>query len=259
MTKAMASDGTVGKALEVLDAVAAFERPVRFGELLEQSPYPKATLYRFLQTLTNQRMLTYDSRDGTYAVGVRLMRLAHVAWRTASLAPIAKPFMTHLADQTQEAVHLAQLDHGQVIFVDKIKAPHPVETLARVGQIAPASCTGVGKAILAFLGHRRLELALGQQSFYAYTARTHRSVETLLPELETIRQTGVAYDREEHQDGIISIAAPVLSTNGRVIGAISIATSTERYDLKGLGAFRQTLQAAAERIGTAATSWQFPA
>ena len=54
MTKPMDSDGTVGKALEVLDAVAAFERPVRFTELLDQVPYPKATLYRYLQTLTNQ-------------------------------------------------------------------------------------------------------------------------------------------------------------------------------------------------------------
>ena len=45
------ADGTVGKALDVLDSVAAFGRPVKFSELLETSPYPKATLYRLLQTL----------------------------------------------------------------------------------------------------------------------------------------------------------------------------------------------------------------
>ncbi|NCW53667.1 MAG: IclR family transcriptional regulator, partial [Rhodobacteraceae bacterium] len=60
MNKPVKNDGTVGKALEVLDAVAMFERPVRFSELLDQSPYPKATLYRFLQTLTNQKFLEYD-------------------------------------------------------------------------------------------------------------------------------------------------------------------------------------------------------
>ena len=47
------ADGTVGKALEVLDSVASYERPVKFTELLENSHYPKATLYRLLQTLTN--------------------------------------------------------------------------------------------------------------------------------------------------------------------------------------------------------------
>ena len=56
----MTSDGTVGKALDVLDQVAAYGRPVRFSEMLAASPFPKPTLYRFLQTLTNQRMLAYD-------------------------------------------------------------------------------------------------------------------------------------------------------------------------------------------------------
>ena len=32
----MTGDGTVGKALDVLDRVAAFERPVRFAELLAE-------------------------------------------------------------------------------------------------------------------------------------------------------------------------------------------------------------------------------
>ncbi|MFA9232202.1 MAG: helix-turn-helix domain-containing protein, partial [Microgenomates group bacterium] len=54
------ADGTVGKALDVLDMVSGFGRPVRFSDLLTQSHYPKATLYRLLQTLTHQGMLTLD-------------------------------------------------------------------------------------------------------------------------------------------------------------------------------------------------------
>ena len=54
------ADGTVGKALDVLDIVARQGRPVRFSDLLAQADYPKATLYRLLQTLTNQGMLTLD-------------------------------------------------------------------------------------------------------------------------------------------------------------------------------------------------------
>lgn len=84
-------DGTVGKALDVLDMVASHGGPVRFTDLLSQSQYPKATLYRLLQTLTNQGMLAYDDASGTYALGVRLVRLAHAAWAQSSLAPIARP------------------------------------------------------------------------------------------------------------------------------------------------------------------------
>lgn len=92
-------DGTVGKALAVLDEVAHFGRPVRFSDLLATSAYPKATLYRLLQTLTNQRMLSHDPDTGMYTLGVRLVRLAHDAWRTSSLAPIARPYLDALSEK----------------------------------------------------------------------------------------------------------------------------------------------------------------
>ncbi len=252
------ADGTVGKALEVLDSVAAFERPVKFTELLETSAYPKATLYRLLQTLVNQNLLSHDAETGTYSMGLRLIRLAHAAWEHASLAPIARPFVEELAAEAGESVHLAQLDNGQVIFVDKLKATDRFETLAQVGKVAPAYCTGVGKAMLAYIAPKRLDIVLQQQSFYPYTRATHRSAESLLGELPAIRENGIAFDREEHEDGIVSIAAPIFISNGRVIGALSVATSTTRYDLDSLSKFRNGLLATADKIGAQASSWHFP-
>lgn len=249
------SDGTVGKALEVLDAVAAFGRPVKFSELQENSRYPKATLYRFVQTLTNQNMLAHDTETGSYTLGLRLIRLAHTAWENASLAPIARPWIERLAVETGESVHLAQLDNGQVIFVDKIKATDRFETLAQVGKVAPAYCTGVGKAMLAYLSPKRLEIVLLQQSFFPYTAATHRSADTLMAEIETVRREGIAFDREEHEEGINSIAAPIFISNGRVIGALSVATSTLRHKQTELLAFRDSLLKTAQDIGQQASSW----
>lgn len=249
------SDGTVGKALEVLDAVAAFERPVKFTELQENSPYPKATLYRLLQTLTNQNLVAHDPDTGTYTLGLRLIRLAHTAWEHASLAPIARPFLERLAAESGESVHLAQLDNGQVIFVAKLKATDRFETLAQVGKVAPAYCTGVGKVMLAFLSPKRLEIVLRQQSFFPYTPSTHKSAESLLAEIEVVRREGIAFDREEHEEGINSIAAPIFISNGRVIGALSVATSTARHKQEELSAFRDRLLSTAQDIGDQASSW----
>ncbi len=254
-----AGDGTVGKALEVLDAVASFNRPVRFTELLQDSHFPKATLYRFLQTLTNQRLLAYDQDTGTYSLGLRLIRLAHATWQQASLAPIARPYVEQLAADAGESVHLAQMDNGQVLFVDKVKATDRFETLAQVGKVAPAYCTGVGKAILAFIAPKRLDVVLKQQSFYPYTPKTHKTRRSLLSELPAIRRDGIAFDREEHEEGIVSIAAPIFISNGRVIGAISVASSINRYDLDGLTEFRGSLLDTADKIGRQASTWHSPA
>lgn len=257
-TAKKAVDGTVGKALGVLDQVAEFGRPVRFGELLAQSDHPKATLYRFLQTLTNQQLLSYEPADQTYRLGIRLVRLAHAAWRQSTLAPVARPFIQALAAKVGEAIHLAQMDNGQVLFVDKYKTVDMFETLAQAGKVAPGYCTGVGKAILAFMAPDRQQRALQQQAYLQYTPATHVSAESLSAELEQIRQDGVAFDREEHERGIISIAAPILTDGGQVIGAMSIATSTLRYSLQELNEFRPVLLETAESIGVEAAAWRFP-
>lgn len=258
MNKQVSGDGTVGKALEVLDRVAAFGRPVRFSDMLGASSHPKATLYRLLQTLTNQGMLSYNDQNQTYALGLRLVRLAHSAWQQGSLAPVAAPFLDKLADEVGETVHLAQMENGQVLFVDKRRTTHRYDTLAQTGRVAPAHCTGVGKAILAFLSDDKLERALLQQTFLTYTPATHAGPGTLLRELDEIRRTGLAFDREEHEQGVISIAAPIRLDANRVVGAVSIATSTSRHSLQSLGGFAPALQNTVDLIGKAAVAWQFP-
>lgn len=252
------ADGTVGKALDVLDLVATQARPVRFSDLQPLSAYPKATLYRLLQTLTKQGMLTYDGSRGTYSPGLRLVRLAHAAWSTSSLAPLARPYLDELAAETGETVHLAQLDQGQVLYVDKRNAARPVEMFSSAGKIGPAYCTGVGKAMLAFLDDAALEGAIARQSFLRCTASTLDTPERLREELAAIRRRGHALDREEHEPGIICCAAPILSGPGRPIGAISITSTTARTSVAALESSAGRIKEIAARIAASAVAWRFP-
>ena len=203
-------------------------------------------------------MLSYDADRQTYALGLRLVRLAHSAWQQSSLAPLARPYLSELAHKAGETIHLAQMEQGQVLFVDKHKTTDRFETLAQAGRVAPAHCTGVGKAILAFMSADRLERAMKHQTFMQYTPTTHTSQEGVMSEFEDIRRDGVAYDREEHEEGIISIAAPILTLSGRVIGAVSIASSTNRNSIETLTAHREALIETTEKIGAEASAWQFP-
>lgn len=254
----MTGDGTVGKALDVLDQVAAFGRPVRFGTLLACSSFPKATLYRLLQTLTSQNMLAYDSEKQTYRLGMRLVRLAHGAWMQSSLAPIARPHLDRLSSQIGHTVHLAQLDNAQVLYVDKRNAAQPVEMFSDAGKVGPAYCTGVGKAMLAFLPEAEQRVAIAQQSFHRFTDQTSTGADALCAELCAIRKRGYALDVEEHEPGIICIAFPVLSSGGRVLGAVSVTGSTQSISLTQLEAFVPRLAQTATAIAADAQDWRFP-
>ena len=250
--------GTVGKALRVLDLVADFKRPVRFTRLLEVSPYPKGTLYRLLQTLTQQGMVAYDPDHQTYSPGVRLVRLAHAAWAQSTLAPLARPYLDALSSEVGETIHLAQMDDGQVLYVDKRNATQPVEMYSQAGKIGPGYCTGVGKAMMAYLPDEARAQAVQKQSFFQHTAHTLPDAAALMAELDIIRETGVAFDRQEHELGIICVAAPILSRHHKVLGAMSITATIQRHTLEELEAFRPALWRTAKQIAGAAESWQFP-
>lgn len=253
-----AGDGTVGKALAVLDLVASEGRPARFSALMARSPYPKATLYRLLQTLVSQGMLSYDEEQQTYQAGLRLVRLAHAAWAQSSLAPVARPHLDRLSAELGETIHLAQLDNGQVLYVDKLNAAEPVPMFSQAGKVGPAYCTGVGKAMLAFLPPAELDDALARQAFHRFTPATLTTAEALRAELEAIRAAGHAFDREEHEPGIHCVAVPILSSAGRVLGALSVTGTTSRTTLDELAAHLPRLKAAAGAIAAEAESWRFP-
>ena len=255
---AAGGDGTVGKALEVLDQIAAFGRPVRFSELLDGSGFPKATLYRLVQTLTSQGMLAYDPERQTYAPGVRLVRLAHAAWAQSSLAPIARPYLDRLSASVGETVHLAQLDHAHVLYVDKRNAAQPVEMFSQAGKVGPAYCTGVGKVMLAYLDKAVQDQILAQQSFHRFTARTHLTADSLRAELADIQANGYGFDREEHEPGIICVAVPILTETGRALGAMSVTSVTRRTTLAGLEMLVPLLRDTARQIAREARDWRFP-
>lgn len=259
MTEARpAGDGTVGKALGVLDQVAAFGRGVRFAELLPASGLPKATLYRLLQTLVSQGMLSYDPGPQTYSLGVRLVRLAHAAWTQSSLAPLARRHLDWLSSETGETVHLAQLDGAQVLYLDKRNARKPVDMFSQAGRVGPAYCTGVGKAMLAFLPPVQWDQLLPQQSYHAYTPTTITSEAALRAELEEIRGRGHAFDREEHEPGIICIAMPIRSARGGLLGGLSVTGQTSRCDYDRLEELLPSLRATAHAIAEDAQDWRFP-
>ena len=251
-------EGTIGKALDVLDLVAGQERPVRFSELLALSPHPKATLYRLVQNLTHLGMLRYDVDRQTYAPGLRLVSLAHAAWRQSSLAPIARPFIDSLSQTLGETVHLAQLDGGQVLYVDKRNAREPIPMFSQAGKVGPAYCTGVGKAMLAFLPEADLGPVLAQQSYHVFTPGTLATRGDLEAELAAIRARGHAYDREEHETGIICIAHPIRTATGRGLGAISITGTTAHMRESDLDAFVPLLRESSWQIAREAESWRFP-
>ncbi len=250
--------GTVGKALGVLDVVAKLGRPARASEIQAASDLPKGTLYRFLQTLTDQNMLSYDADRRVYSLGVRVVRLAQVAWRNFQIAPVARPHLDALARKIDLATYLSKLDGGQCVSLERGTPTVIAGVYQDVDRVYPAYCTADGKAMLANLPGGALDNALTMQSFHPLTEATITDPDTLCADLARIRERGYAIEDGEHVRGIIAVAVPVLSQGGALLGGIGVHAGDRRTDLEKLKGHIPDMQQAAAAIARDAAEWRFP-
>jgi DNA-binding IclR family transcriptional regulator len=213
--------GTLGKAMDVLEAVATASHPPRFTELLSQISQPRATLHRQLANLVEEGLLAVN-RDHSYELGLRLLKLAAKAWSRNELRQVAEPHLARLHELTGETVHLAVLRGVEVIYLDKVESRQSVRMYSQVGNASPAYCTGVGKAALSALPDDGLDETLRNIRFRRFTDQTITTLSALRSELDAIRNSGVARDREEHEPGIRCIAAPIHSIDHSFVGGISV-------------------------------------
>ena len=124
-----------------------------------------------------------------------------------------------------ETVHLAELKDHQIRYVEKVEGVRSVRMGSLIGNYSPLFCTGIGKAILAFLPPEELEEELKKIEWKVYTGTTLRTVPVLLHDLSEIRERGYAVDNCEHEIGVYCLAAPILDYSGHAIAGISISGS----------------------------------
>lgn len=242
----------ISRALHLLDVVAAAGGPVRFADVQRATPLPKATLSRLLRQLEAENMLVFEAETQRYRLGFRLIRLAHAAWQGASLVSVARPVIDRLATTLGTTVHLGSLDADQVLYLDK-RVPRPtIDMFSAPGRIGPAYCTGLGKAMLAFLPEDRRREAVARQSFVRHTDKTITSPGALERELAAIRARGHSTDDEEHERTVICVALPILARDGAVLGAVSATSTTHLTTLAELEARAGLIAEAAREIARTA-------
>jgi DNA-binding IclR family transcriptional regulator len=225
--------GTLGKAMDVLDAVAAAPSPPRFTDLLGKVDQPRGTLHRQVSNLVEEGLLSVRG-DHSYELGVRLLRLASKAWSDNQFRLVAEPHLRRLHDLTGETVHLGVLSGAEVVYLDKVESRQAVRMHSQIGNASPTYCTGVGKAALSALPEEELERRIAALAFRAYTPSTLPDAAALRREIDEIRRSGIAYDREEHEPGIHCVAAPLHSRSRDFVAGVSVTAPAYRIPMARL-------------------------
>lgn len=219
------------RATQILEAFDDQHPVLRLGGLVERTGLPRSTVHRTAEQLVGLRWLERGP-DG-YRPGLLLFELGGLVPRVSRLRQTALPFMEELYERSRELVQLGVLDGNQVVYLDKIGGHTSSPVISRPGGRLPASCTGLGKVMLAHSSDDSIERALA----LGLDRRTPNSIvdgDAFRLELAEIRRVGLAFDREEAQPGIACVAAPIRGA-GRAIAAISVSGPPDRIDFERVG------------------------
>jgi DNA-binding IclR family transcriptional regulator len=214
----------IARSFAILRAVARSGDGMRLGDLAREVDLPRSTANRIVRSLQAEGVVIFTT-DGRVRIGPDLVELA--ATPLESLTQLALPLMRRLALEVGETVDLATLEGDSVRFIGQASTSQRLRAGSVIGEVFPAYCTANGKALLAELAPRALELALPKR-LEQLTPQTITSRQQLAAELDRVRESGVAYDREEHTERICAVGAVAHDALGGV-AALTVAAPSERF------------------------------
>lgn len=216
------------RALSILETLAEAPRGFSLSELTGKLHLPKSSLHCLLLTLERRGYLQRDSRAKRYMFGWKLFRLAHRLPAGARLREQAAPFLRNLMVRTRLTVHMGVLDRDGVVLIEKIEPPGLLRLATWVGKHMDTHCTGLGKALLAFLPSEEVDRLLREHGLPRHNENTLGSAVKLKRALAEIRAQGYAVDDEEDEIGLRCIGVPILARDGSPTAAVSIAGTTSQ-------------------------------
>lgn len=203
----------------IMDTFALPMSRLSLDEVTRRSNLPRSTAHRILEQLVRCGWVAHVGN--LYSLGHRSMRLGARDLVYEQLRSASNARLNELAYRTGLVVHLAALDGTEIYYLDKFGGPGASRVPSRVGGRAPAHCTAIGKAILAYLPpeivHEQFA-GLGGR----HMGRSIPDVAALHKELARVRdRNGVAVERGECFPDIACIGTAVRDARGPV-AAISV-------------------------------------
>jgi len=218
----------VERALIILKYLSRSEQELGIRELSRELGFSPAGVQKIMNALNAQGFVIQNEETKRYALGPAMLQIGLAMLARLEVREVARPYLEALAKTTGETAMLGIRDSDEVFYIDKALPDSEIRMDVPLGVSRPYHCTAVGKILLAQLPAGEFERLVTADSFAQVTPNSITNLDQLAAELEGIRQTGYALDREEFKLGAQCVAAPIYNHNGQLVAAITLAGPVER-------------------------------
>lgn len=215
------------------------EGALRVTDAAELLGVSASTAHRLLSMLVF-RDFAEQAADRRYLPGPLLRPTPAGESQMVDLRRAALPHLHVLVEQVQESANLMVLAGSVVQFAATVECAQVLRVGDRSGKVLPAALTSGGKAILARLAPHEVT------SLYENDAEI--DLVRLRRELGLVRKRGFAINDQRTETGLTAVGLALVDRAGTVVGALSLALPTARFDRDGLPRLVSALAVTAEAI-----------
>ncbi len=212
---------TIHRVLDILEMVAAAERPLSPTDLASALNIPKASLHRLVGVLEEQGYLQTRMNQRGLQPGQRLNKVAMGVLACAPLQAQRRAILGALSNEIGETCNIAVPDGAEMIYFDRAETHWPVRVQLQIGSRVPACATAGGKMYLSSLPRAKREALVSQLKLVPYTSNTQMDSQSLMQELDVTAERGYALDNEEYIEGMVALAVPITDADNRLYATLS--------------------------------------
>lgn len=217
------------KGLAVLRAFDARRRTMNLAEIAEAAGINKSSAQRMIHTLEALGYVRKNPQNKRFQLTPRVMEIGYNYLAADTLVDVANPFLAELAQLSGETTNLTEPDGLEMIYVARFVAPKFIPIHMPIGSRIPMYCTASGRAYLSALSEDEAHKVLRASELQRHTQYTLTDMDEILAEIEKVRRNGYAINSEELFLGDMTIAAPILNSQGQPVASVHIVAPTSRW------------------------------
>ncbi|SCK39082.1 transcriptional regulator, IclR family [Variovorax sp. HW608] len=218
------------RGLQVIRSFSSKAPRQTLTEVAAASGLTRAGARRILLTL---QTLGYVASDGKlFSLTPRILDLGFAYLSSMPIWDRAEPVMEALVQQVRESCSAAVLDATDIVYVLRVPTQKIMRLSLGVGSRLPAYCTSMGRLLLADLDDDEIHERLSASTREAFTKHTVTDLDALFAKVMQARRQGWCLVNQELEEGLISIAAPIVDRAGRTVAALNISGQANRTSAK---------------------------
>ncbi|MDT3437288.1 IclR family transcriptional regulator [Haloarcula sp. 1CSR25-25] len=195
-------------------------------EIADELGRSKGPIHGHMSTLYKNEYVIKE--DKTYRLSLHHLKLGETVRDRLQIYDVVTEELDNISLVCGGLAEFAMSEHEQAVYIYKSAGENTVQSASSPGTKINALLS-LGKAMMAHMSESRINEIIERHRLPKYTENTITTREALFAELEEIRISGYAFDREEKIQGLRCVAAPV-TTETEIIGAISISGPASRFE-----------------------------